>query len=177
MYITNIDTLSALIDRLISENIKLYFFKKDKLTKSIKHQELVIKEIKMRLNSFLTSTIGSKEYEYVSEKRTYKPDDIVETIEELIYNDLPTGEGDRANLEESLSDKANIDQHIIDKYNGYVFKLDSINDLIRKINYIVENIDSKEVYLIRENAYNYVKDIYSIEKIVLEYNQLYEIIV
>ena len=28
-YITNIDTLSALLDRMISENIKLYFFKKD----------------------------------------------------------------------------------------------------------------------------------------------------
>ena len=104
MYITNIDTLSALIDRLISENIKLYFFKKDKLTKSIKHQELVIKEIKMRLNSFLTSTIGSEKYEYVSEKRTYKPNDIVETIEELIYNDINTGEGDRDNLTEALSD-------------------------------------------------------------------------
>ena len=103
-YITNIDTLSALIDRLISENIKLYFFKKDKLTKSIKHQELVIKEIKMRLNSFLTSTIGSRKYEYVSEKRTYKPNDIVETIEELIYNDINTGEGDRDNLTEALSD-------------------------------------------------------------------------
>ena len=108
MYITNIDTLSALIDRLISENIKLYFFKKDKLTKSIKHQELVIKEIKMRLNSFLTSTIGSRKYEYVSEKRTYKPNDIVETIEELIYNDITTGEGDRANLEEVKSDSPSI---------------------------------------------------------------------
>ena len=29
-YITNIDTLSALLDRLISENIKLYFFMEDK---------------------------------------------------------------------------------------------------------------------------------------------------
>ena len=108
-YITNIDTLSALVDRLISENIKLYFFKKDKLTNNIKHQEVVIKEIRDRLTSFLTSTIGSKEYEYISEKRTYKPDDIVETIEELIYNDITTGEGDRANLAESLSDNPSIE--------------------------------------------------------------------
>ena len=28
-YITNIDTISALLDRLITENIKLYFFNKD----------------------------------------------------------------------------------------------------------------------------------------------------
>ena len=39
MYITNIDTLSALLDRLISENIKLYFFKKDNLIENIDHQE------------------------------------------------------------------------------------------------------------------------------------------
>ena len=110
MYITNIDTLSALIDRLISENIKLYFFRKDELTKNIKHQEVVIKEIKARLNSFLTSTIGSKKYEYVSEKRTYKPDDIIETIEELVYNDIHSGEGDRDNLKEALSDNPSVDK-------------------------------------------------------------------
>ena len=35
-YITNIDTLSALLDRLISENIKLHFFKKDGINENIK---------------------------------------------------------------------------------------------------------------------------------------------
>ena len=35
---------------------------------------------------------------YISEKRTYTPEDIVETLEELITNDITTGEGDRANL-------------------------------------------------------------------------------
>ena len=39
-YITNIDTLSALLDRLISENIKLYFFEKDNLADNIKHQKI-----------------------------------------------------------------------------------------------------------------------------------------
>ena len=43
-YITNIDTLSALLDRLISENIKLHFFKKDGIDENIKHQKRVIKE-------------------------------------------------------------------------------------------------------------------------------------
>ena len=38
-YTTNIDTLSALLDRLISENIKLYFFQKDNLTDNIEHQK------------------------------------------------------------------------------------------------------------------------------------------
>lgn len=36
--ITNVDTISALIDRLITENIKLYFFQKNEETDSIIHQ-------------------------------------------------------------------------------------------------------------------------------------------
>ena len=108
-YITNIDTLSALLDRLISENIKLYFFKKDGVVDNIKHQEEVISDIRKRLVLLFTDTFESKSYEYVSELRTYKPDDIVETLEELIHNDITTGEGDRANLKEATSDNPSLD--------------------------------------------------------------------
>ena len=108
-YITNIDTLSALLDRLISENIKLYFFKKDGVVDNIKHQEEVISDIRKRLVLLFTDTFESKSYEYVSELRTYKPDDIVETLEELIHNDITTGEGDRANLKEATSDNPSLE--------------------------------------------------------------------
>ena len=107
-YITNIDTLSTLLDRLISENIKLYFFKKDSLMYNVKHQEEVISDIRKRLVLLFTDTFESKSYEYVSELRTYKPDDIVETLEELINNDITTGEGDRANLKEATSDNPSL---------------------------------------------------------------------
>ncbi len=82
-YITNIDTLSALLDRLISENIKLYFFRKDGIDDNIQHQEEVISKIKHRISQLLTDVYENKKYDYVSELRTYKPDDIVETLEEL----------------------------------------------------------------------------------------------
>jgi hypothetical protein len=108
-YITNIDTLSALLDRLISENIKLYFFKKDHLMYNVKHQEEVISDIRKRLVLLFTDTFESKSYEYVSELRTYKPDDIVETLEELINNDITTGEGDRANLKEVTVDNPSLE--------------------------------------------------------------------
>ena len=108
-YITNIDTLSALLDRLISENIKLYFFKKDSLMYNIKLQEEVISDIRKRLVLLFTDTFESKSYEYVSELRTYKLDDIVETLEELIHNDITTGEGDRANLKEATSDNPSLE--------------------------------------------------------------------
>ena len=108
-YITNIDTLSALLDRLISENIKLHFFKKDGIDENIEHQEKVISSIKDRLFVLFDDVYREGEYEYVSEKRTYKPEDIVETLEELIHNDITTGEGDRANLKEATSDNPSLE--------------------------------------------------------------------
>jgi len=108
-YITNIDTLSALLDRLISENIKLHFFKKDGIVENIEHQEKVILSIKERLFILFDDVYREGNYEYVSELRTYKPDDIVETLEELIHNDITTGEGDRANLKEATSDNPSLE--------------------------------------------------------------------
>ena len=108
-YITNIDTLSALLDRLISENIKLYFFRKDGIDDNIRHQEKVISEIKYRITKLLIDVYEEKEYKFISVKRTYKPDDIVETLEELIHNDITTGEGDRANLKEATSDDPSLE--------------------------------------------------------------------
>ena len=42
MRVTNIDTLSAYFDRLITENIKLYFFEKDRLLEKVEHQRIII---------------------------------------------------------------------------------------------------------------------------------------
>tara|TARA_Y100000592_G_scaffold93004_1_gene155539 strand:+ start:3672 stop:4106 length:435 start_codon:yes stop_codon:yes gene_type:complete len=109
MRITNIDTLSALIDRLITENIKLYFFKKDDLKENVDHQEVVISEIREKVAELLTEVTETKKYKYLSEKRTYKANQIVETIEELILNDINTGEGDRDNLTEALSDNPSVE--------------------------------------------------------------------
>jgi|TARA_R100000234_G_scaffold48479_1_gene28998 hypothetical protein len=108
-YITNIDTLSALLDRLISENIKLYFFKKEGVDENIEHQEKLISEIKERLFILFDDVYETGKYDYISEKRTYKPDDIVETLEELIHNDITTGEGDRANLKEATSENPSLE--------------------------------------------------------------------
>ena len=108
-YITNIDTLSALLDRLISENIKLHFFRKEDVVDDIEHQENLIEEIKYRITQLLLDVYNERQYKYISEKRTYKPEDIVETLEELIHNDITTGEGDRANLKEATSDNPSLE--------------------------------------------------------------------
>ena len=111
-YITNIDTISALLDRLVTENIKLYFFNKDNLIDKIDHQIIVIEEIKKKLTETLSSIIKENKYDYISEKRTYSEDDILESIEELIFSDITTGEGDRDNLKEATSDNPNLDKFV-----------------------------------------------------------------
>lgn len=108
-YTTNIDTLSALLDRLISENIKLYFFKKDGLFENVKHQEEVILDIKRRLYDLFANVLEERNYSYISEKRTYTLDLLLEDIEKLIKSDIYTGEYDRANLEEIKKDNTNVE--------------------------------------------------------------------
>jgi t-SNARE complex subunit (syntaxin) len=121
-YITNIDTLSALLDRLISENIKLHFFRKDGIVDNIEHQEKVISEIKHRISQLLTDVYENKKYDYISELRTYKPDDIVETLEELIHNDITTGEGDRANLKEANENRAVSKNKLDEQFKDFIGK-------------------------------------------------------
>jgi hypothetical protein len=102
--------LSALLDRLISENIKLYFFHKDKIEINIEHQEQVIEEIKNRIRDLMIDVYENKEYNYISEKRTYKADMTLASLEQLIKSDIYTGEGDRANLAELNKDEPDLNK-------------------------------------------------------------------
>ena len=109
-YITNINTLSVLLDRLIVENIKLYFFTKDNLSENVLHQNDIINEIKNKISEILIKTYESKQYDYIEEKRTYKYNAIIETVEELIKSNITTGQADKQNLTEALSDNPSIDK-------------------------------------------------------------------
>lgn len=146
-YITNIDTLSALLDRLISENIKLYFFKKEKLTKNIVHQENVIKRIKEKVKDLLTDVYASKKYNYISEKRTYKADMTLKSLEQLIKSDIYTGEGDRDNLAELK--KSNPDINLMKKNHKVLRSANELravskNELDFNFKNLIEDEDSKD---------------------------------
>jgi hypothetical protein len=110
-YITNINTLSALLDRMISENIKLYFFSKDGDDVKVEHQKQVIEEIKGQLSELFLDVYDGR-YDYIPELRTYKSNEIVNTLQELIISDIYTGEGDRANLQEAMKDEPLIEAFI-----------------------------------------------------------------
>jgi len=115
MRVTNIDTLSALFDRLITENIKKYFFNKDNKLEESKHQEIVISEVKNKITELFTEVFESGEYPHLSEKRTFDENAIVEELEELIFNDINIGEADRERLSQVNSDNPNIEKLIVNE--------------------------------------------------------------
>ena len=110
MRITNVDTLSSLIDRLITENIKLYFFKKEGDLDKSEYQKIVIGKLKERLNELFEECFSKNKYEYLEEKRTFDENSIVEKLEELIINDINIGEADRSRLKEVQSTNPNLEK-------------------------------------------------------------------
>lgn len=98
MRITNIDTLSTFFDRLITERIKEFFFSKDGEMERVKHQEIVINEIKNKIDELFEECFKNGDYDYISEERTFNESDIVEELDELITNDINIGESDRERL-------------------------------------------------------------------------------
>jgi len=104
MRITNVDTLSAYFDRLVTERIKWYFFKKNGLTDKVEHQEAVIKELRAKMSTLYWECLEDGKYDYLNEKRTFKESSIIEELEELIVNDINIGEADRERLAQATSD-------------------------------------------------------------------------
>lgn len=112
MRVTNIDTFSAYLDRLVTEEIKMFFFKKDKNIKKVKHQEKIISEIISKISRLLKEP---GEYSYLSELRTFDENSIVEKLQELIYNNVNIGEADRERLAEATSPSPNLQKMVINE--------------------------------------------------------------
>lgn len=93
MRITNIDNISALIDRLIVENIKLYFFERDEHEVASHHQHIIIQTIKEKLEAAFAEVKTNTSYSYISERRTFS-----DNVEQLTWQNLEIGEADRAKL-------------------------------------------------------------------------------
>ena len=108
MRITNINAISALIDRLITENIKLFFFEKDGKKDNAIHQTGIIVYIKEELKVALKE-VADDRYRFKGERRTFDENAIVEELEQLTFNDINIGEADRARLAEVISDDPNLE--------------------------------------------------------------------
>ena len=73
-YISNLNTVSALFDRLITEKIKQYFFYLSKEKKKFKAQTQLINSLHNELQKTFIQIIKSKEYKFNKEKRTFDKD-------------------------------------------------------------------------------------------------------
>jgi len=72
MKITNVNTVSALIDRLITEKIKQYFFLMDGDVRAANTQGEIADAINKEIQITLFEAIKDKNYDFASEQRTYK---------------------------------------------------------------------------------------------------------
>jgi hypothetical protein len=95
-YVSNLNTVSALFDRFITEKIKQYFFFIKKDQKKVRSQSKIIKLIEKELVITLGDIIHSKKYNYDLEKRTFDKDmtKFVHSVENLIVMNLNIGKAD-----------------------------------------------------------------------------------
>jgi hypothetical protein len=96
MKITNINTLSALIDRLITEKIKQYFFLMEGDIRSANTQGEIADAVNKEIQITLFEAIKDKRYEFNSEQRTYKKkiSNLVDSISDLTIMNLNVGKAD-----------------------------------------------------------------------------------
>jgi|TARA_B110000027_G_C16094799_1_gene290265 hypothetical protein len=95
-YVSNLNTVSALFDRFITEKIKQYFFFIKKDQKKVRSQSKIIKLIGKELVITLGDIIHSKKYNYDLERRTFDKDmtKFVHSVENLIVMNLNIGKAD-----------------------------------------------------------------------------------
>lgn len=85
--VTNIDSLSAYIDRLITEKIKEYYFKsKQNKPDEALHQDNIIKIILQKITNLLNEIDIQQGYEYIGEKRTFDEEKIIEDVNKILKN-------------------------------------------------------------------------------------------
>jgi hypothetical protein len=83
--ITNIDSFSAYVDRLITERIKEYHFKnkQNKLNEAL-HQVEIIKIILYKIVNLLEEINVQNGYAYIGEKRTFDEEKITNDVNRLL---------------------------------------------------------------------------------------------
>jgi len=92
MRVTNIDTLSALLDRLITERIKEYNFEKAGNVEHANHQREVISNVLKKLSLLFKQVYMDNNYNYIGERRTFDEKKLIADVETLITNDLDVGD-------------------------------------------------------------------------------------
>ena len=85
--VTNIDSFSALMDRLTTERIKRYnFLYKQNKKPEAAHQELVIEAVLVKIKELLIQILNEDGYVFVGEKRTFDESKLIEDVSQILKN-------------------------------------------------------------------------------------------
>tara|TARA_B100001093_G_scaffold119348_1_gene112002 strand:+ start:6222 stop:6851 length:630 start_codon:yes stop_codon:yes gene_type:complete len=85
--VTNIDSFSALMDRLTTERIKRYnFLYKQNKKAEAAHQEIVIESVLVKIKELLYQILKEDGYVFVGEKRTFDESKLIEDVSQILKN-------------------------------------------------------------------------------------------
>jgi len=90
MRITNINTIAALIDRLVSERIKYNVFEMNNKKDNMQHQQKIIDTINQEIILFFEELFNKETYDYLEEFRSTKVE-LLESLEHMIRGALEIG--------------------------------------------------------------------------------------
>lgn len=106
--ISNVNSFSAIIDRLIIENLKIFQFIEKNEEEKIHSQNEIISELKHELD-VIVNEIKHEEYISVGEQRTFGlSDNIFSNLFVLCLNNYSISVGDMLKLKESNKSEVNI---------------------------------------------------------------------
>lgn len=105
--ISNVDAVSALFDRLITERIKHFFFVKEGNAIKVAHQNDIILELKTRIADTFQECLMEHDYDVISEQRTFNVK-VIDDLDGLIMCNLHIGEGDRMKQKQFQSEEPSL---------------------------------------------------------------------
>lgn len=105
--ISNVNSFSAIIDRLIIENLKIIQFVDQNKLKEAEQQNEIIFELKCELDK-IYGELSECRYKSIGEQRTYTNDNLFSDLFRLCLNNYCIAKGDKLKIEESKKDIVNI---------------------------------------------------------------------
>ncbi len=105
---SNVNSFSALLDRLIIENLKIIQFVDQNKLKEAQQQNVIISELKNELDLIYQELLEST-YNSIGEQRTYVSDNLFSDLFRLCLNNYCIAKGDKLKIEESKQDIVNVD--------------------------------------------------------------------
>ena len=105
---SNVNSFSAIIDRLIIENLKIIQFVDQNKLEEAEQQNVIISELKTELDLIYQELLEDR-YISIGEQRTYTSKNLFSDIFRLCLNNYSIALGDKLKIEESKKDIVNID--------------------------------------------------------------------